>query len=97
MLKAGANEGATGESAIVYNAPRVDIITGSVAIMAAYAMLGELTPQMAAAIAGSPARKFLLPINRAGIEVIGVVNEPLPHLIDSLAVRIKAFCEGGKV
>jgi len=96
MLKAGANEGATGERAIIYNAPRVDAITGCLTIIVADAMLGELTPAMAAAIASSPARKFLLPINRAGVEVIGAVPEPLPHLIDTLASRLKAFCEGGK-
>lgn len=93
MLKAGANEGATGESAIIYNAPRVDVITGPLGIIIANSMLGELTPAMAAAIAGSPARKFLLPINRVGIEVIGVVSEPLPHLIDALANRLKVYCE----
>ena len=32
MLKAGANEGATGENAIVVNVEKVDIIVGSVAI-----------------------------------------------------------------
>ena len=91
MLKAGANEGATGERAVIYNAPRVDAITGSLAVIVADAMLGEMTPAMAAAIAASPARKFLLPINKAGVEVIGVVPEPLPHLIDALARRLKAF------
>ncbi|MBE3572152.1 MAG: DUF3842 family protein [Moorella humiferrea] len=95
MLKAGANEGATGERAIIYNAPRVDAITGSVAIILADAMLGEVTPAVAAAIAASPARKFLLPINKAGVEIIGVTPEPLPHLIDALARRLKTFCEGG--
>ncbi len=95
MLKAGANEGATGEKAIIYNAPRVDVITGSVAILMANAMLGELTPAMAAAIADSPARKILLPINKAGVEIVGVVPEPLPHLIDALVRRLKIFYEGG--
>ena len=37
MLKAGANEGASGENAIVYNAPRADIITGSVSCICANA------------------------------------------------------------
>ena len=94
MLKAGANEGATGERAIIYNAPRVDVITGCLTIIIADAMLGELTPAMATAIASSPARKFLLPFNRAGVEMIGVVSEPLPHLISFLADRLKVFYEG---
>ena len=95
MLKAGANEGATGERAIIYNAPRVDVITGCLSIIIADAMLGELTPAMAAAISSSPARKFLLPINRAGVEIIGVYSEPLPHLIDRLVARLQAYCGGG--
>ncbi|BCV21957.1 hypothetical protein hamaS1_20260 [Moorella sp. Hama-1] len=95
MLKAGANEGATGERAIIYNAPRVDAITGSLAIILADAMLGELTPAMAAAVAASAARKFLLPINRSGVEIVGVTPEPLPHLIEALVNRLKIFCQEG--
>ena len=40
MLKAGANEGATGENAIVYNSTRVDMILGSVGIVCANSFLG---------------------------------------------------------
>ena len=50
MLKGGANDGATGENAIVLNAGRSDIIVGVVAIVVANAILGELTPTMAQAI-----------------------------------------------
>jgi len=89
MLKAGANEGATGENAIVFMADKVDVIVGSVAILAANSMLGELTPGMAQAIAASKARKVLLPINRSGIEIIGVVSEPLPHQIEKLVDMLK--------
>ncbi|WP_434073335.1 DUF3842 family protein [Moorella naiadis (nom. illeg.)] len=95
MLKAGANEGATGERAILYNVPRVDVITGSLAVILADAMLGELTPTMAAAVAASPARKILLPVNRSGVEIIGVTTEPLPHLIEALVQRLKVFCQKG--
>ena len=41
MLKGGANDGATGENAIVLNAGRSDIIVGVVAIVVANAILGE--------------------------------------------------------
>jgi len=61
MLKAGANEGATGENAIVYNADKVDVIMGVIGIIAANSMMGELTPLMARAIAESPAKKVLIP------------------------------------
>lgn len=89
MLKAGANEGATGENAIVQNMPKMDIIVGPVGIVAAHSMLGELTPAMAEAIGRSDAGKMLLPINRCGIKVIGTGGEPLPHLVDSLVKEIR--------
>ena len=82
MLKAGANEGASGENAIVYNAPKVDIIIGSIGIVCANSMLGELTPAMARAISESDAAKVLIPLNRCNILVAGIKEEPLPHYID---------------
>ncbi|NMD71088.1 DUF3842 family protein [Bacillus sp. DNRA2] len=82
MLKAGANEGATGENAIMYNAPKVDIILGTIGIISANAFLGELTPKMATAIADSPAEKVLIPLNRCQVYIAGVENKPLPHYID---------------
>ncbi|MDR1892718.1 MAG: DUF3842 family protein [Oscillospiraceae bacterium] len=84
MLKAGANEGASGENAVLVNAPKVDIIIGSVAIIAANSMLGELTPLMAKAVAESNAKKILIPLNRCGIVVAGTGSIPLPHYIDDV-------------
>jgi hypothetical protein len=52
-------------------------------------MLGEMSPKMAGAIASSPARKLLLPLNQEGVEIIGSVKEPLPHLIDRLVMQLK--------
>jgi hypothetical protein len=93
MIKTGANEGATGENAIVCNACKVDVIVGAVGIIAANSMLGELTPLMARAIAESPAKKVLLPLNRCNIEIVGVdKNEPMPHLIDKAVQIIKDDC-----
>src|SRR5690554_2831694 len=67
MLKAGAEEGASGENAIVVNASKVDIIVGTVGILAANSMLGELSPAMALAIAESPAKKILIPLNKCNL------------------------------
>jgi NAD(P)-dependent dehydrogenase (short-subunit alcohol dehydrogenase family) len=91
MIKAGANEGASGENAIVVNVSRVDIIVGPIGIIVANAMMGELTPRMSEAIASSTARKVLIPLNRCNIEVAGVKNDPLPHLIDSAIAIIKNY------
>jgi len=89
MMKAGADKGASGENAIIWNASRVNIITGPVSIMMPNAMLGELTSKMAEAVSSSPARKILLPLNQEQVEIIGAAKEPLPHLIDTFIQQLK--------
>ncbi len=84
MMKSRANKGATGENAIVLNADRADILIGPLSIVLPNAMLGELTPRMAEAIVLSNARKFLLPLNQEGVNVIGIEKEPLPHMIEKI-------------
>ncbi|MCX7774386.1 MAG: DUF3842 family protein [Clostridia bacterium] len=91
MLKAGADEGASGENAILVNAPKVNIILGSLGIIAANSMLGELSPAMARAIAESPAQKILVPMNRCHYHIVGTRNEALPQLIDELVEAVKSF------
>ena len=91
MLKAGANEGASGENAIMINASKVDCIIGSVAIIAAHTMLGELTPKMAEAVAGSSAKKLLIPLNRCGLYVAGTRQEPLMQYIDDAIALVKEW------
>lgn len=91
MMKAGANEGATGENAIVYNAARVDVIVGPIGIIAANSMLGELTPAMAAAIAESPAKKVLIPVSKCNISIAGVKNEPLQNYIEAAVKMVRSI------
>ena len=49
MLKAGADQGATGENAVVVCARNADVIAGPVGIAIADSLLGEITPRMAPA------------------------------------------------
>ncbi len=91
MLKAKANKGATGENSIKIVADNVDIIIGPISIILPNSMLGELTPEMATYISMSRAKKILLPFTQENIEVIGVVNEPLPHMIDKLVEKIEEY------
>jgi len=91
MLKSGANEGATGENAIKYMAPKVDIIVGPIGIIVADSMLGELTPAMATAISSSPAHKVLIPLNRCNISVAGVMEDTLPSHIDNAVSIVKGI------
>ncbi|KPU43379.1 hypothetical protein OXPF_28200 [Oxobacter pfennigii] len=95
MIKAGANEGATGENAIVYSSGKVDVIMGPIGIISANSMHGELTPMMSKSIAESTARKILLPLNKCNIEIVGVdKSEPLPHLSDKAVQIVKDFIGG---
>jgi hypothetical protein len=89
MMKSRANRGATGENAIIQSVAKVDILLGTISIVMAHAMMGELTPAMAAAIAASPAKKLLLPLSQENIEIIGIYKEPLPHLIDIMVKKLE--------
>ncbi len=92
MLKARANRGASGENAIVQTVKRADVIIGPIGILMANAMMGEVTPAMAAAVADSPARKILIPLSQEPVEVVGTPRAPLPHLIEELVCEtLKPF------
>jgi hypothetical protein len=88
MLKAGANRGASGENAIVQTVRTADLIMGPIAITWANAMLGEVTSGIAAAITSSPAPKVLLPLTQESVVLVGVILEPLPHLIQRMVREI---------
>ena len=53
MLKAGADQAATGENAVVVCSRNADLIIGPVGIVIADALLGEITPAMAVAVGQS--------------------------------------------
>ena len=95
MVKAGANQGATGENAIRHNLNKVDFIVGTISVLIANSMMGELTPEMAAAIGSSDAIKLLLPLNRSKVNVIGSPAEPLPHQADLLVKKLQLIIEKG--
>ena len=84
MLKAGANRGAAGENAICHCAQQVDIIVGSISILVANAMMGEVTPSIGQAVCSSRAVKILLPISQEPVTVVGSIREPLPHMVEQL-------------
>jgi len=81
MLKAGANRGASGENAIVHTVGTADLVVGPISISWANAMLGEVTPKMAEAVMSCPAPKILLPLTQESVILVGMVGEPLPHLV----------------
>ena len=81
MLKAGASQGATGENPVLVACRDADVILGSIGILSADSLLGEITPQMAVAVGQSPAVKLLLPLNRCNNRVIGVRDATMSALV----------------
>lgn len=88
MRKAGADQSATGENAIVYNVNKADVIIGGIGIMAANGMMGEITPKMAEAVAAANAVKVLIPMGKCNIYIPGceaysihdLMNRALEHI-----------------
>jgi hypothetical protein len=96
MLKARANRGASGENAFRQTVRTVDIILGPIGIVLAHAMMGEVTPAMAEAVAASPAPKLLLPLSQENIAVVGSCPLPLPQLVDELIeMHLRPFLDAG--
>ena len=94
MLKAGASRAATGENAVVVNCRRADIIVGPIGIVIADALLGEITPAMAAAVCQSGARRVLVPISHCENYVVGVPDQPVSQLVAAAAQKVKELCSG---
>ena len=65
MLKAGADEAATGENAVIVASRKADIIIGPIGMVIADAMLGEITPKMALAVAQSDAIRIIIPFSNS--------------------------------
>ena len=87
MLKARANRGASGENAIVRTVGQADVVIGTMGILLAHSMMGEVTPRMAEAVSGCQAVKLILPLSQENVAVVGVSDDPLPHLVDDLIVN----------
>ena len=93
MLRAGADEGATGENAAVVCCRRADVIIGAVGIVIADALLGEVTPRMAVAVGQSAAKRILIPVNHCANFIAGVADMSVGRLVDSVVAELeKTVC-----
>lgn len=91
MLRAGADNAATGENPVLVNSRVADVIVGPIGIITANALLGEITPKMAAAVSESPAKKVLLPVNRCAVTVVGVAEKTLSEYVREAVQTIAAL------
>jgi len=83
MLKAGADRAATGQNAVIVGCRKADVIVGPIGIVIADALLGEITPEMAAAVGQSAAKKILIPISHCDNYVAGVPDLSVARLIQN--------------
>lgn len=90
MIKAGANEGATGENPVVLACKKADIIIGPIGIVVADSLLGEITEKMAVAVGKSQAIKLLIPINKCDNIVVGIKDSSTAELIEQ---TMEKLCE----
>ena len=81
MARAGATHIETREQAITQQLGTADMIIGPLSLLMPGAMLGEVSSVVARAVLESQARKFLLPINRRKVEIIGTEGRTLDALI----------------
>ena len=91
MLRAGADQAATGENAVLVACRKADVIIGPIGIVIADSMLGEITPAMAAAVGKSPARRFLLPVNQCDNLVVGAADLSMADKVREAAELLRGL------
>lgn len=91
MRRGGAKLAATGENAVLVNVRAADAIVGPVGIVIADALLGEITPAMAAAVGAAPGKKVLIPVNRCDHIVAGTANVPVSDCIRQAVALVAGF------
>lgn len=89
MLKAGADEAATGENSVLVASRRADVIIGPVGMVIADSMLGEITPAMARAVAQAEAVRIMIPFNSCDNYIVGVSDFTTSNLIRDAVSRLK--------
>lgn len=93
MLTAGADRAATGENAVKVCAGKADVVAGPIGIVIADALLGEVTPQMAAAVGSCAAKKVLIPVNLCDHFIAGVPEQPVNQLIQAAVEKIRELAQ----
>ena len=90
MMKAGADDAATGENPVIVACRSADVIVGPVGIAIADSMLGEITPRMALAVAQSKAKRVLIPFNQCRNIVVGIERAGVASLVQAAVNEIQS-------
>ena len=79
-----ANQLATGENAVIVACRTAQIIVGPIGIATADAMMGEISPAMANAVASSAAYRVLIPMNLCNTYVAGIMKGSAAIMEDAM-------------
>ena len=96
MQKAGADYVATGENPVVRGVMDADVVLGTLGIVVAHSILGEVTPRMAEAVGGCRGKKILIPMNSCGVSVAGTQEMGLAGYVKLAADQAEAFLRGSR-
>lgn len=97
MLKAGADQGATGENAVRVCAAQADLILAPMGMVLCDAMLGEVTAAMACAVGGSNAHRILIPVTRCHTGIAGLPPISTADAVnDAVAQAVRWLAEAGE-
>ena len=89
MMKAGADEAATGENAVRVCVKKADYIVGPIGIVIADAMLGEITAEVACAVSQADAKRILIPFSNCDNFIAGVSDFSTGQLVDEAVNHLK--------
>jgi len=81
MMRARASRGASGENAIRVSINEADFILGPIGVVVPNSMMGEITPEIAIAVAGARGRKVLLPVDQPHFALVGIERQALTKQI----------------
>lgn len=93
MLRAGADQAATGENSVAVASERADVIMGPIGIVIADSMLGEITPRMALSVGQSRAKRILIPVNLCDNIVVGVNEISMTKNVQNAVEALGALME----
>lgn len=91
MLRAGADQAATGENSVVVASSRAEVILGPIGIVIADSMMGEITSRMAVAIGQSHAKRILIPVNHCDNIIVGVAESSMTRNVQNAMTALEAL------
>ena len=94
MVKAGADQAATGENPTIVACRKADMIIGPIGIVIADSLYGEVTAKMAVAVGQADAVRILIPVNKCENIVAGVRDLKIAEMIDDVIMKIENIVRG---